>query len=77
MLSVLIFILTLAYFFPNYDVAFILTLVQMGVGLFSYQSVNKNPKRPGMLIPTHQLFSVLIVVSIFFGLSINVPFLMK
>ena len=76
MVSVLIFILTLAYFFPNYDVAFLLTLVQMGVGLFSYQSVNKNPKRPGMLIPTHQLFSVLIVVSIFFGLTVNVPFLM-
>lgn len=75
MISVLIFVLTLAYYFPLYNVAFLLTLVQMGVGLFSYQSVNRNPRRPGMLIPTHQLFSVLVVVSIFFGLSIHIPFL--
>lgn len=75
MFSVLIFLLTMAYFFPRYDVAFLLILVEMGVGLFSYQSVNRNPRRPGMMIPTHQFFSVLVVVSIFFGLTINIPFL--
>lgn len=73
MLAVLLFILTLAYYLPNYNVAFLLTLAQMGVGLLSYQTVNKNPKRPGMLIPTHQFFSVAIATSIFFGLTVNIP----
>ncbi len=75
MLAVLVFILTLAFYLPEYDVAFVLTLAQMAVGLMSYQTVNKNPRRPGMLIPTHQFFSVAIAASIFFGLSLHIPFL--
>ncbi len=74
-LSVLLFALTLAYFASVYDIALVFLLVEMGVGFLSYQAVNANAARPGVLIPLHQLFSVLILVSIFFGWHVQFPLL--
>lgn len=74
-LSALLFTLTLAYFVRIYTVAFILLMVQIGVGVLVYQAVNKSAEKPGILVPVHQLLTVLILVSMFFNLSVPLPFL--
>jgi hypothetical protein len=73
--SVLLFTLTLAYYMPAYNVAFLILLVEIGIGLLSYQAVNANAARPGFLIPLHQFLSVMIFVSIFYAWHIHLPLL--
>ncbi|MEM3185957.1 MAG: hypothetical protein QXQ39_04670 [Conexivisphaerales archaeon] len=65
-LAVLILVYTLAITFPEYDIALLLALLQVAVGFMSYQAVNQSASKPGILIPIHQLLSVLIALAIFF-----------
>jgi hypothetical protein len=74
-LSVLLFIFTLSYYIPLYNVAFLVALAQVGVGVLSYQAVNKSAARPGFLVPIHQFLTVLITLSIFFAWHFQVPLL--
>src|SRR5208283_2063785 len=73
--SVLLFVLTLAYYVRAYNVALILVLFQMGVGILTYQSVNKSPAKPGILVVVHQVIAVSIMLSIFFYLYAALPLL--
>jgi len=74
-LSVLLFLLTLAYFMPVYNVAFLLALGQLALGFLIYQAVNAQPERPGFLVPLHQLLAVGIVLGLLLGWRVPVPFL--
>ncbi len=74
-LSVLLFVLTLAYYVQEYDAALVLVLVQMCVGMLTFMSVNRTPARPGALVMVHQMVAVLIVLSIFFSWQVSIPLL--
>ena len=52
-----------------------LVLLQAVVGLMLYQSVNANPSKPGILTVFHQGMAMVILLSIFFGWRVTVPFL--
>ncbi len=71
----LLLVLTLAYYVQSYSLALVLVLVQAAVGLMLYQSVNANPAKPGILAVFHQGMAMLILLSIFFGWRVTVPFL--
>jgi len=73
--AVLVFVLTLAYFVHAYNVALLLVLMQMGVGILMYNSVNKTPTRPGVLVAIHQVIAVSIALSIFFSWYVVLPLL--
>jgi hypothetical protein len=74
-LSVLLFVLTLAYYVQAYNVALILVLVQMCVGVLTFMSVNRTPMRPGALVMIHQIVAILIALSIFFSWYVVLPLL--
>jgi hypothetical protein len=74
-LSVLLFLFTLSYYVSLYNIALIVALAQVGVGVLSYQSVNKSAAKPGFTVPMHQFLSVLIMVSIFFAWHLTIPLL--
>lgn len=69
-LAVLLFLFTLILFFFTYNVALIIIGVQIIVGIIVFISVNKSASKPGFIIPMHQFFTILIVLSIVFQLSI-------
>lgn len=69
-IGVLILIGTLGYYFEGYQLAFMLAVSQIFVGLFVYQFVNHKPDRPGAIVPIHQLMSVLIAWAIVFQIAI-------
>ncbi len=66
-LSVLLLILTLALYASAYGVALLLVLVQVAVGVLGFHAVNTTPARPGMLVPVHQILTVLSALAIFFA----------
>jgi len=74
-LSVLLFVLTLAYYVRVFNVALLLVLIQMCVGMMTYQSVNKTPARPGSLVMIHQMVAISIALSIFFSWYVALPLL--
>lgn len=74
-LAVLLFLFTLSFYSQEYTLALVLAVTQVGLGLVTYQSVNQSASRPGAVVPLHQLLSVLIVTSIFFGVHFRVPLL--
>ena len=71
----LLLVLTLAYYVDSYNAALVLVLLQSAVGLMLYQSVNASPSKPGILTVFHQGMAMLILLSIFFGWRITIPFL--
>lgn len=44
----------------------ILSFVEVGIGLWVYKSINRNPIKPGISIGLHQLASILVVISLVF-----------
>lgn len=66
-LSVLLLVLTLSLYASTYSAALVLVLVQVAVGVLGFQAVNTTPSRPGMLVPVHQLLTVLSALAIFFA----------
>lgn len=73
--SVLVLVLTLAFYVQEYDVALVLLLVQMCVGVLTFMSVNRTPARPGALVMVHQTIAILIALSIFFSWFVAIPLL--
>ncbi len=71
----LLLVLTLAYYVDGYNAALVLVLLQSAIGLMLYQSVNASPSKPGILTVFHQGMAMLILLSIFFGWRITIPFL--
>lgn len=71
----LLLVLTLAYYVQSYSGAFLLVLLQAIVGLMLYQSVNAKPSKPGIITVFHQGTAMLILLAVFFGWRVAVPFL--
>ncbi len=69
-ISVIIFLFALIFFFYRYNIALIIIAFQIIVGIIVFISVNKSASKPGFIIPMHQFFTILIVVSIILRLSI-------
>ncbi|MEJ2668374.1 MAG: hypothetical protein P8Z81_14990 [Deinococcales bacterium] len=74
-LAVLLFLLTLAYETPANNVALLFLLAQVGLGFLTFQAVNARARRPGVLVPFHQLLSVGIALALFYHLQVRVPWL--
>lgn len=66
-LSVLLLVFTLALYASAYSMALLLVLVQVAVGVLGFQAVNTTPARPGVLVPVHQILTVLSALAIFFA----------
>ena len=69
-LAVLLFVFSLILFFFNYTIALMIIGVQIIIGIIVFISVNKSASRPGFIVPMHQFFTILIVLSIVFQLSL-------
>jgi hypothetical protein len=69
-LAVLLFVFSLILFFFNYAIALIIIGAQIIIGIIVFISVNKSASRPGFIVPMHQFFTILIVLSIVFQLSL-------
>lgn len=62
--GILAVIFVIAVLILHYWLTFIFTLGVIGVGLWVYKSINRDPLKPGASIATHQFFSLLTVVAI-------------
>ncbi|MEM0272483.1 MAG: cytochrome C oxidase assembly protein [Thermoprotei archaeon] len=74
-LAALLLIVTLGFYASEYTLAFFAALAQVGVGFLSYEAVNASASKPGVVIPLHQLITILVAVSIFYGWSFSLPLL--
>ncbi len=68
-ISVFIFLMSIVFFFYKYNVTLIFITIQILIGITVFISVNKSPSRPGAIIPAHQTFTILILLSIIFQLG--------
>lgn len=55
---------TLGWYMPIYPVAFTLSMIQIAVGFFVFQSVNLKPRAPGAIVVLHQIMALLIVTAV-------------
>ncbi len=69
-LAVILFLTTLIIFFFTYSIAVLVIAVQILVGIIVFISVNRSAAKPGFIVPVHQLFTIIIVLSVVFQLSI-------
>ncbi len=69
-ISVLLFLIVLSIYFYSYNVAILILGLQIIIGILVFIFVNKNASRPGFIVPLHQTMTILIVISIFFQLSL-------
>jgi hypothetical protein len=63
-LAALLVIGTLGWMEPLYPAAFVLALVQAGVGFFVFHAVNLKPRHPGAMVVFHQAMVLLITSAI-------------
>jgi len=69
-IAVLLFLFSLSFFYYRYSIALIIIAVQIIVGIIVFVSVNKSASRPGAIVPIHQLFTIFILMSIIFQLTL-------
>lgn len=55
---------TLGWYVQDYTAAFLLVLVQLGVGFVVFQAVNLKPRIPGAMVAFHQIMALLITTAI-------------
>ena len=63
-LAALLVVGTLGWMEPLYPVAFVLALLQAGVGFFVFHAVNLKPRHPGAMVVLHQSMVLLISTAI-------------
>ncbi len=62
--SILALIFIIAVAVLHYWLTLVFTAIEIGVGLFVYDTINRNSAKPGISVGLHQLFSLLVVTAI-------------
>ncbi|MEM0373774.1 MAG: cytochrome C oxidase assembly protein [Sulfolobaceae archaeon] len=67
-IATIVFLISLILYTLNssilYIIPLILTIITSLIGLLTYRKINSNPIKPGIFVGLHQLFSLIIVVSL-------------